>query len=191
MRVLACMCKLVRNLWEAVSGQHVPGGMHSLRSVPHCVARHKARAACVIKRGSKVVWQSDSCGGGQSQQVNVGRVYVGTFCTSLDMAGFSLTLQRLTSARRARLDAPAQVCNLYCSGLAPSWSILWWNIADHAILLARLSVDKPQAWQFPGYVPVSACKTGNVHTSLSPVFALDFSGRASCCMALCSCLCQS
>ena len=41
-------------------------------------------------------------------QVTVARVYVGPFMTSLDMAGFSLSLLLLNDARIAALDAPTQ-----------------------------------------------------------------------------------
>ncbi len=37
-------------------------------------------------------------------------MYVGTFMTSLDMAGFSLTLLVLDDERIAALDADTQVC---------------------------------------------------------------------------------
>ena len=45
-------------------------------------------------------------------QVEVARVYVGTFMTSLDMAGFSLTVLVLDDERVAALDADTQVCFL-------------------------------------------------------------------------------
>ncbi|KAK9915864.1 hypothetical protein WJX75_005396 [Coccomyxa subellipsoidea] len=45
-------------------------------------------------------------------KVTVARVYVGPFMTSLDMAGFSLSLLLLNDARIAALDAPTQ---------APAW----------------------------------------------------------------------
>ena len=44
-------------------------------------------------------------------QVEVARVYVGTFMTSLDMAGFSLTVLVLDDERVAALDADTQVCS--------------------------------------------------------------------------------
>ncbi|KAK9798144.1 hypothetical protein WJX73_008523 [Symbiochloris irregularis] len=47
-----------------------------------------------------------------AKKVTVVRTFVGTFCTSLDMAGFSMSLQSLTQQRLERLDAPAQ---------APGW----------------------------------------------------------------------
>lgn len=40
--------------------------------------------------------------------MGVPRVYVGSFMTSLDMAGFSLSLLLLDDARLAALDAPTQ-----------------------------------------------------------------------------------
>ena len=43
-------------------------------------------------------------------QVEVARVYVGTFMTSLDMAGFSLSVLLLDDERVAALDADTQVC---------------------------------------------------------------------------------
>ena len=43
-------------------------------------------------------------------QVEVARVYVGTFMTSLDMAGFSLSVCVLDDQRIAALDAETQVC---------------------------------------------------------------------------------
>ena len=46
---------------------------------------------------------------GCTVQVRLTRVYVGTFCTSLDMAGFSLSLMATNPQLLARLDAPAQV----------------------------------------------------------------------------------
>ena len=46
-------------------------------------------------------------------QVAVARVYVGPFMTSLDMAGFSLSLLLLDNARTAALDAPTQASLLY------------------------------------------------------------------------------
>ncbi len=43
-------------------------------------------------------------------QLHVARVYVGTFMTSLDMSGFSLSVLVLDEERAAYLDAPTQVC---------------------------------------------------------------------------------
>lgn len=43
-------------------------------------------------------------------QVTVARVYAGAFMTSLDMAGFSLSLLLLDEARTAALQAPTQAC---------------------------------------------------------------------------------
>jgi dihydroxyacetone kinase-like protein len=43
------------------------------------------------------------------QGITVGRSYVGEYCTSLDMAGASLTLVRLDDEIEALLDAPAQI----------------------------------------------------------------------------------
>lgn len=44
-----------------------------------------------------------------SLQVEVARVYVGTFMTSLDMSGFSLSVCSLDDERTAALDADTQV----------------------------------------------------------------------------------
>ena len=44
-----------------------------------------------------------------NMQVEVARVYVGTFMTSLDMAGFSLTVLVLDDERTAALDADTRV----------------------------------------------------------------------------------
>jgi dihydroxyacetone kinase-like protein len=41
--------------------------------------------------------------------VNVSRSYVGEYCTSLDMAGASLTLVKLDDELNQLLDAPAEV----------------------------------------------------------------------------------
>uniref|UniRef100_A0A7S0RX56 Dihydroxyacetone kinase n=1 Tax=Pyramimonas obovata TaxID=1411642 RepID=A0A7S0RX56_9CHLO len=49
------------------------------------------------------------------KEVTVKRVYVGTFMTSLDMNGFSLTLMRVDAATMARLDATHQ---------APAWPLV-------------------------------------------------------------------
>lgn len=46
--------------------------------------------------------------------LDVGRVFAGSFMTSLDMAGVSLSLMRLDALRTARIDAPAQ---------APAWPV--------------------------------------------------------------------
>jgi dihydroxyacetone kinase-like protein len=44
-----------------------------------------------------------------AQGITVGRSYVGEYCTSLDMAGASLTLVRLDDEIRRLLAAPAEV----------------------------------------------------------------------------------
>ena len=44
-----------------------------------------------------------------AQGITVGRSYVGEYCTSLDMAGASLTLVRLDDEIRGLLAAPAEV----------------------------------------------------------------------------------
>ena len=41
--------------------------------------------------------------------ITVGRSYVGEYCTSLDMAGASLTLVRLDDEIEALLAAPAEI----------------------------------------------------------------------------------
>jgi len=41
--------------------------------------------------------------------INVGRNYVGNYCTSLDMAGVSITLSRLDSEIADLLAAPAEI----------------------------------------------------------------------------------
>jgi dihydroxyacetone kinase-like protein len=41
--------------------------------------------------------------------INVTRSYVGEYCTSLDMAGASLTLVKLDDELNALFDAPAEV----------------------------------------------------------------------------------
>ena len=46
-----------------------------------------------------------------SLQVEVARVYAGTFMTSLDMSGFSLSVCTLDDERTAALDAVTQVCH--------------------------------------------------------------------------------
>lgn len=43
-----------------------------------------------------------------AMQLAVARVFVGSFMTSLNMAGFSLSLLLLDDARTAALDAPTQ-----------------------------------------------------------------------------------
>ena len=43
-------------------------------------------------------------------QLKVVRLYVGSFFTSLDMKGCSITLLPLDAQRLARLDASTQVC---------------------------------------------------------------------------------
>lgn len=45
----------------------------------------------------------------RDQGLTVGRNYVGEYCTSLEMAGFSLTLVRLDSELEGLLDAPAEI----------------------------------------------------------------------------------
>lgn len=49
-----------------------------------------------------------------SLQVEVARVYVGTFMTSLNMSGFSLSVCSLDDERTVALDANTQVC--HCLG---------------------------------------------------------------------------
>ena len=44
-----------------------------------------------------------------SRGIKVGRSYVGEYCTSLDMAGCSLTLVKLDDELIALLEAPAEV----------------------------------------------------------------------------------
>ena len=41
--------------------------------------------------------------------INVGRSYVGEYCTSLDMAGCSVTLVKLDDELISLLEAPAEV----------------------------------------------------------------------------------
>jgi len=41
--------------------------------------------------------------------LNIARNYVGNYCTSLEMAGFSLTLLRLDDELKQLLDAPAEI----------------------------------------------------------------------------------
>jgi dihydroxyacetone kinase len=48
--------------------------------------------------------------GGQ-RGINVRRNYVGEYCTSLDMAGMSITLSRLDDEITTLLAAPAQIAN--------------------------------------------------------------------------------
>jgi phosphoenolpyruvate---glycerone phosphotransferase subunit DhaK len=43
--------------------------------------------------------------------INVRRNYVGEYCTSLDMAGCSLTLVRLDEELSSLLEAPAEIPN--------------------------------------------------------------------------------
>jgi len=45
----------------------------------------------------------------ESRGINVKRNYVGEYCTSLDMAGASLTLVRLDDELNSLLDAPAEI----------------------------------------------------------------------------------
>jgi phosphoenolpyruvate---glycerone phosphotransferase subunit DhaK len=44
-----------------------------------------------------------------SRGIEVGRSYVGEYCTSLDMAGCSVTLVRLDDELISLLEAPAEV----------------------------------------------------------------------------------
>ena len=44
-------------------------------------------------------------------QVKVVRLYVGSFFTSLDMQGASISLLPVDSERLARLDSPTQACH--------------------------------------------------------------------------------
>jgi phosphoenolpyruvate---glycerone phosphotransferase subunit DhaK len=44
-----------------------------------------------------------------SRGINVGRSYVGEYCTSLDMAGCSVTLVKLDDELISLLEAPAEV----------------------------------------------------------------------------------
>jgi hypothetical protein len=55
--------------------------------------------------------------------INVRRNYIGNYCTSLDMAGTSITLSRLDPDVDALLDAPAEIAiRTFCpdSELSPS-----------------------------------------------------------------------
>jgi phosphoenolpyruvate---glycerone phosphotransferase subunit DhaK len=45
----------------------------------------------------------------ESRGVHVGRNYVGEYCTSLDMAGVSVTLVRLDDELVSLLSAPAEI----------------------------------------------------------------------------------
>jgi dihydroxyacetone kinase-like protein len=45
----------------------------------------------------------------EARGINVQRNYIGNYCTSLDMAGCSLTLVRLDDELVKLLDAPAEV----------------------------------------------------------------------------------
>ena len=54
-------------------------------------------------------------------QLAVARVYVGSFMTSLNMAGFSLSLFLLDAARTAALDAPTQA-SLHMSHRSHAWT---------------------------------------------------------------------
>jgi dihydroxyacetone kinase-like protein len=45
----------------------------------------------------------------EERGITVAKSYVGEYCTSLDMAGFSLTLVKLDSEIEALLDAPAEI----------------------------------------------------------------------------------
>ncbi len=49
-----------------------------------------------------------------AMQVKVVRLYVGSFFTSLDMKGASITLLPLDSSRLAKLDSPTQVLHQLC-----------------------------------------------------------------------------
>jgi dihydroxyacetone kinase-like protein len=44
-----------------------------------------------------------------SRGINVGKSYVGEYCTSLDMAGCSVTLTRLDDELASLYEAPAEV----------------------------------------------------------------------------------
>ena len=46
-----------------------------------------------------------------AQGITVGRSYVGEYCTSLDMAGASLTLVKLDDEIEELLLAPAEIAN--------------------------------------------------------------------------------
>jgi dihydroxyacetone kinase-like protein len=45
----------------------------------------------------------------QERGINVGRSYVGEYCTSLDMAGASVTLVKLDDELKQLLEAPAEI----------------------------------------------------------------------------------
>jgi len=47
----------------------------------------------------------------QEQGITVGRSYVGEYCTSLEMAGASLTLVKLDDEIEKLLEAPAEIVN--------------------------------------------------------------------------------
>ena len=63
-------------------------------------------ASCLemgVVANSAVQYISQTC------RLRIARSYVGTFMTSLDMHGFSLTLMELNEHRKTFLDAPTQV----------------------------------------------------------------------------------
>lgn len=75
--------------------------------------RRRTRQACAPLINSVVDSTAEVCTLRQSHtpwmQVNVQRLYIGSFMTALNMAGLSLSVLRLDDGRLQRLDAPTKV----------------------------------------------------------------------------------
>lgn len=77
-------------------------------------------------------------------QLKVVRLYVGTFFTSLDMQGASISLLPLDSKRLDRLDAPTQVLS-GCLALCSPSSVP----ASHAGCCGNILLPCPSYWHVP------------------------------------------